>query len=77
VVHHVRHNRHLDRPSTNLHEACVPGWLARQEDDGDDGNGAAICAHCGRPGDLVEVFFGDEPMVRLHRECEPLYEGQP
>jgi hypothetical protein len=55
----------------------VADWFASQEQEGNgsgdaDGNGAAICAHCGRPGGL-EFFFGDGPMVRLHRECEAPY----
>jgi len=79
VVHHVRDNRHLNRASTSLHEQCVAGWFARQEQedigkgDGGDGSGDAICDYCGRPGDLVEVFFGDGLTARLHRGCEEPY----
>ena len=36
VVHHVRDNRHLDRPSVNLHEECVVGWFAGPREDDDD-----------------------------------------
>jgi hypothetical protein len=73
VVHHVRDNRHLNRPSIPLHEACVAGWLASQEGNGKGDGGDAICAHCCLPGGN-EVFFSDRPMVRLHRECEEPYQ---
>ena len=42
VVHHVRDNRHLARPSVPLHEDCVADWFAAAEpappaDDGSMG----------------------------------------
>ena len=31
MVHHVRDNRHLARPSVPLHEDCVADWFAAAE----------------------------------------------
>ena len=43
------------------------------DQEGGQGEGRDVCAHCGLPGDLVEVFFSNKPMVRLHRECKKSY----
>jgi hypothetical protein len=39
VVHHVRDNCHLERPSAPLHEDCVAGWFAAAAPPEDDGSG--------------------------------------
>jgi putative DNA primase/helicase len=34
VINHVRDDRHLDRPSVNLHESCLDAWSRRQAANG-------------------------------------------
>ena len=48
----------------------MDGWTVEK---GNSGEQHEVCAHCGRPGGLVEVFFGDGPTARIHRECEAPY----
>jgi hypothetical protein len=76
IVHHVRDNRHLDRRSINLHEACVAGWFTRRQEgngtaDGGDKVEFRTCAQCHGEIDgkerLVSVSGGS---AWLHPECQ-------
>ncbi len=61
--------------STSVSDVSDVSLLAdegRRTSDAVNGGGP-VCAHCGRPGDLVEVFFSNRPMVRLHRACKGGY----
>ena len=40
MVHHVRDNRHLARPSVPLHEDCVADWFAAAEPAPPAGDGS-------------------------------------
>jgi hypothetical protein len=75
IVHHVRDNRHLDRPSANLHEACVASWFAGQEgnrkDDGDVQGEDRTCAQCHGEIDGKERRASVRgSSVWLHPECQ-------
>lgn len=61
--------------STSVSDVSDVSLLADEErrtSDAVNGGGPA-CVHCGRSGDLVEVFFSNRPAVRIHRACKQSY----
>ena len=84
IVHHVRDNRHLDRRSINLHEACVAGWFARRQegngtaDGGDKGEDRTCCAQCRGEIDGKERLVSvSGSSVWLHPECQRFWLAAP
>ena len=64
VVHHVRDNRHLARPSVPLHEDCVADWFAAAEPAPPAGDGSM-----GLSVRTIRELAG-EYLERLYSQCQ-------